>query len=482
MRAALSILAALFILSAAATGQDAKKNAGDADDRKKAEINEVAGQTFAHWIAQISAKDPSKREVAMRMVQDFEPEKAQKAVPVIIAELKKHNRPNPIDLSVRMSGAGALGMILSAVKEPNKEQVKDAVAILRAYAKDEQLIVRTRAVQALGQLTLQSLDVQDALDDVIRIANDPHTWQARQAGLETMTRIAQVKALLDKEAPPARVLGNLYKALNDNSMEVRVTAVKSLCVFKNLSAGQDVTRLRALEGVAAKDPEVSLHIWAELAIMTVKDKVETRHLLTVIKMLTFPGDPSIRVQAAQSLGMIGAQEIDDPKNANAKGDARNPKAKIKVLTGADRKLVVQKLTEGLNDDDLNVASACILALFQMEPDAAITPVAQMLNDKDRNRRMQAARVLAAAGEKARLAENSLIVKLFDPDAYVAAACISALVAMKSMNAVPALEKLAKDPQQKDPKVQEFVTEAATEAIRVIIDADKKKAKKDKAPN
>src|SRR5262245_39153732 len=107
MRIALSTLTVFAWLCAAGMAQDAKKK--DDKAQKPAEVTEVAGHDLKHWVGEIASKDPSKRELAMRMVLGFGPEKAQQAVPAVVAELKKHNKPVPIDLSVRVSGAVALG-------------------------------------------------------------------------------------------------------------------------------------------------------------------------------------------------------------------------------------------------------------------------------------------------------------------------------------------------------------------------------------
>jgi HEAT repeat protein len=473
MRNALSTLTALLFLCAAAFGQGPqKKDEKPGDDPKKApEVNEVGGRKLNEWIADISSKDPSKREHAMRMVLGFGPAKAQKAVPAILAELKKHNKPAPIDLSVRINGAVALGTILSAVEKPDTKHLEEAVTILKGFTKDPQVIVRTRAVQSLAQLAPRSEKVQDALDDIIRVCADTETWQARQAGIEALLVLTLVKSATSKEAPPPRVVNAFHKALGDNSMQVRTVAVQSMAQLKHLGNAEDARRVKALEAIATRDPEPSLHLLGELALMTAKEKIGTEHLAPVIKML-HNADPAVRIQAAQSLGLIGRSKIPDPK------DPTDPKKAVHALVGKERKHIKDELIAGLDDSDINVAAACIGALFQMEPDDSIQPIAQMLNHKEPARRAQAAQVLAALGTKAKAAngvEELLILRLADNNNGVVVHCINALAQMVSLNAVPALQNLAMDPKQ-----EEFIKTAANDAIKIIMDKAKED-KKGKAP-
>src|SRR5438128_194256 len=65
--------------------------------------NLVAGRTLEYWISEISSRDQSKSQNAIRAVMLFGPERAYQAVPVILDRLKKHSPATrqPVDLSVR---------------------------------------------------------------------------------------------------------------------------------------------------------------------------------------------------------------------------------------------------------------------------------------------------------------------------------------------------------------------------------------------
>ncbi len=445
----------------------------------------------------------------------------QDAVPAIITELKKHNKPGPIDLSVRINGTIALGTILSAVAEPDPKQVKDAVAILKAFCRDDQVMVRTAAVQALAALSMQAFAAtQDAMPDVIRVAGDRDTWQARQAGLTALAAMTFVKQHVDKAAakseefpPPKKEnLTAFINGLNDNSMEVRITAVQSLAKFKWAAGTPEQARaIKALEVVAHREiEEPSVQLWAHMAIMTIKEKLEGTHLAAVVKMLNH-ADPAIKVQAANSLGMIGQSKM-----KIGPGGKLGP-----ALAERDKKEIFARLADGLKDADLYVATACITGMFYVDAPEAIAEVAKLLTHEHAVYRAHAAAILAHIPDKAKAYEPLLMNLLLDPNGTVVVNCIDALVQIDSLNALPMLEKLAaesnkqmetlgadlkplekfaeglkeakkldKEQLEKVEKLhelsakyrqQEIIQQAATDAVRVILEHKAKADKKSKLP-
>ncbi len=73
MRFAFFTLVALGLVCTAGLAQDAKKKKDEkaADSKKMPEVTEVAGKKLDEWIKDISSKDPSRREHAMRMILGF---------------------------------------------------------------------------------------------------------------------------------------------------------------------------------------------------------------------------------------------------------------------------------------------------------------------------------------------------------------------------------------------------------------------------
>src|SRR3989442_13973238 len=68
---------------------------------------------FRSWIAVIPGRDRSQVEIAFQSIVQYGPELAKQCIPATLAELKKHKPPKaPIDMSVRVNSAVAMGMIL----------------------------------------------------------------------------------------------------------------------------------------------------------------------------------------------------------------------------------------------------------------------------------------------------------------------------------------------------------------------------------
>src|SRR5688572_12272634 len=72
------------------------------------EITQIAGRPFEEWLKDIGHKDPSKREIAIRSILGFGPERAAEAATPMLAELRRHTASFPIDTSVRTNIAIAL--------------------------------------------------------------------------------------------------------------------------------------------------------------------------------------------------------------------------------------------------------------------------------------------------------------------------------------------------------------------------------------
>lgn len=353
MRLLLCAAAAAVMLASTGLAQDAKTKDKDGDKesmKKEPEITEIAGKTLEQWVKEISTRDPSKRDLAVRTVVLFGPDRAYAlAVPALLAELRKHSASTPIDLSVRISAPTSLATILSGAKEPNPIHVRDAVVILRRLCKDEQAMVRVRAAQALSQL---GPEARNALPEMIGVAQDRDTWEARQAGVQALA----VMGTMDPSGAPPAAIAAIYRALNDSSMQVRLAAVQALA---RLGPFADMTTqgamIRHLETAAAKDTEPGVQLWAHMGMMTIKKAPLTEHLAPVTKLLRHP-DVSTRVQAAQALGMIG------------------PPAKSAIPT----------LISTLGDPDANVVGNSIIALVQIDATGAVPALQRLAKDPLQN--------------------------------------------------------------------------------------------------
>jgi HEAT repeat protein len=447
MRLALFTFCSLLTFCAAGFGQAGKKDAKKPDEKPKNEIHDIGGKTLIQWTREFASRDPSKREHAMRMVMMFPAKQAKEAVGPLLKELEKHSATRPIDLSVRISGCVAIGTILSSIPPPEKDDkgkfksededdikhVEAAVKLLRSFCKDSQVIVKTRAVQALKQIAMRYPPlVTPALDDANLVADDVHTWEARQAGLETLTMLAMIKAYQssqkkdkDKPAPPValpvKVWTTYQKRLDDNSQEVRLTALKSLSQFSQPPATLDklapLTKgalLKHIETVAHTDPAPSIRIWGHLTLMTLRHQIDKQQLKPIVDMLEDPEQSlAIRIQAAQALGMIGGQlQVLKKTKADEK-----PKIEPKIGEGV-QKYLFDALVITLRDKNSSLVGVGMHTLAQVDPALAVGPVVDMLRPKNmgltpeeaKALKAEAAKVLAGIGKQVAADKGNLCAR------------------------------------------------------------------------
>ncbi|MBI3406855.1 MAG: HEAT repeat domain-containing protein [Planctomycetes bacterium] len=307
-------------------------------------ITHIQGKTLEQWIKEIASPDPSKRENAIRTVLAFGPDRAYQAVPAILEHLDKHTVSAPIDASIRVNAAGALGVILGGVKDPDAKYVKKAVTLLKRLLEDSQSIVRYRAAQALGRI---GAEAKDAIPLLIVATRDPQTWEVRKEAAVALGLIGRE----EKKAPPQGVIDALYKALGDKASQVRLGAVQAITWLggpadKTYKAGM----IKSLEPVALKDAEPTVQIWAHMAIMSISHEVSDSHLEAVCKFLQHQ-DVAARAQAAEALATAGAKA----------------------------KKCVPALIETLSDPELTVVYWAIIALGRMESWGAVaTPALERI--------------------------------------------------------------------------------------------------------
>jgi HEAT repeat protein len=307
-----------LIAAVAANGQEKK-----GDIRKKpdfTQVTEIDGKSFDQWMKEISAKDPSKRAQAAHKILYFGPDRAYEAVPVLLAELKKHTPNYPIDASVRTNLAISLGMILGGVTDdPDIKYVNEAVTLLRRLCNDSQGIVKYRAAQALENI---GVDAKNAVTELIPMVKDSSTWEIRQAACKALGAVA----VDNEKGPNPLVLKALYGALNDSAVHVRLAAIQSLTYLGSNKALQaDLTK--NLDIVALKDSEPTVQMWAHMAIMSIHHNIMEERLNLIMQIATKADTVPAKIQAAQSLGTVG------PKARTTSGSL------IKMLGDRDHSVV-----------------------------------------------------------------------------------------------------------------------------------------------
>jgi HEAT repeat protein len=398
------------------------------------------------WMDEMTSKDPTRKELAMRAIMGFGPRKSQEAVPTL---LKAMANPDKTDLSVRLSGVEALGTILSNAEKPETKQIAEAMKIFQTLCKDDQVIVKTRAVQAIAQLgglasqtkkAKKEMDPEvlkhpDVLEEVIKaypeaskVAADKETWEARQAGIRTYTLICMLKMRgKTKWTPNTATMAVYYARLNnDNSIAVKIATIQSLAQIPLEDAVMKQDRLNALDRIINnKSDELQVLLWAHLVRISVVQEVTKRDLVPLCDYLKSK-DPTVRSQTAQAFGMLGEKAAKDEKgNVVEKGLAE--RSLIAAIKEEREHIAITKDKE--KDTSLGVLAGLMTALLEVDPPAGVTHVGKLLDDPESVIRVQAALALGGKGPKAKAASAQLRFHCTDTELGVAASCMNALLRM-----------------------------------------------------
>lgn len=325
-------------------------------ETEKKETNEVGGRSLSEWIKDITHKDPSRREVAIRAVVAFGPERAYEAVPAILAELRRNNASYPIDLSVRVSCATTLGMVLAAKRDADPKLVKEAVTLLTRLLKDGQAIVKLRAVQALGGIGPPY--ASGAVSDIYPLLRERYNYELRQTGAIAIGVLAS-----DRSVKVSTYLHTaLLELLTDPVSGVRQSACSALTtVGTPAEPAQKTALLRALEKLAKTDPEPSVQIWANYAVMGYNEKVGGPNLDAITQYLS-KGEVTDKMHAAQALGRMGSYAKDAAPAVIAR----------------------------LGDSNLDVVAASVWVLGRLESPLAIPALEKVAADKKQPEAIQKA--------------------------------------------------------------------------------------------
>ncbi len=327
---------------------------GNAQEKKGktefVEPTEVLGKTFKEWVKEIHARDPSRREEAMKTILAFGPDRAYEAVPEIIKELNRHKTAN-VDLAVRVNGIKTLTTILAHQKKHDPALLKDALAVYKMCLKDTQAIMRVQAVQGLPAL---GPIAHEAIDEVIPVARDFAAWELRKAGLQTLTIISPD----DKGVLSPKLLPELRRALDDPALQVRLFALNALGLVShaNIPKADEGLILTKLNSHLATETDKIGLIWTHVTIMSATKDVNSKHVGPIVKALRDP-DPKVRNQALAALGSVG------------------PKAKPFALAGVQ---------EALDDPDHGVGMLAIATLMQLHATESIPALQRIADNKKAN--------------------------------------------------------------------------------------------------
>ena len=286
----------------------------------------VNGKTLDQWIAVIEkSKDRSLTELALQAIVMYPPDISKRAVPAMIAELKKHSSITPIDLSVRTNLPLPMAAILASQEKPDAQQVRDAVEVLRKMTQDTQVIVRFRAVQALGQLGPLA---KDAVGELLKAVNEIQspTWELRHAAVTALGTVCfEQKAGTPARKDVVNALLSLH-GVHDLALKVRLASLNSLHVLRVAETEAYKKDLqRELEKMAKDDPDPLCKLRANLALYPLHTTAdEKKHRAKVVGDYLDNSDHLLRAEAAHAIGQMGPDARDQvPRLLKSLKDTRD---------------------------------------------------------------------------------------------------------------------------------------------------------------
>src|SRR5262249_36925153 len=184
--------------------------------------------------------------------------------------------------------------------------LEKVVKALKAMLKDSQSLVRWHAANALGRIGPKAAEV--ALQELIYAARDLNAWETRKAATFALGTVGYDA----KNGPEAKVVHALLYNLKsqETCAQVRLEAVQSLSVLGPPKREEDAELKKSiprhLEPLAARDPDKTVRVWAQMTIMQFTEVTGPR-LVAIARMLA-PTEPlPARAQAARALGLIGTK-------------------------------------------------------------------------------------------------------------------------------------------------------------------------------
>jgi HEAT repeat protein len=475
LTATLLAFAAGAVATTAAQKGGAKDGKTDKTETKKApqELTDIGGKSIDEWIKEIGSTDRSESSVAIKTVLLFPPEQAKKAIPALLDQLRKHKK-RAVDASVRVNAPTALVTLLSNIKDPPKEQVKEAIELLTWMLGDQQIVVRYRAIQALA---LCGPAAKEAIPKLIVLTKDFPTWETRHAATVALGVIAQPTE--KDKAPPSDVIQALYVRLHakqETSSQVRLAAIQSLRMLRVPESKSTLTFETEMEPVT-RDPKPLVRIAAHSALYKLNPKLKTMRRAAVAKLLT-SHETAVRLAAIFALGQIGADSKDRladlercvaDRDSNVAGAALHAIAEIGRTSVPARGFLSELIQNPKAELPIRVEAARALGGIGADAKSQRGMFAQILGDpkQELSLRIESARALGNMGEEAADQMSTLIKTATDKELPVAMISILCIVNMgdAGRRAVPALNTIAEDKNQPD-QVRRAAREAADHLFKL----------------
>jgi hypothetical protein len=502
----------MFTWAAAGLAQTGGEKKKDGEPKKDAEqITEktlIGGKNLAEWIKDISSSDRSQTELALTTVVNYGPELAVQAVPAMIAELKKQVK---IDMSVRMNAPVAISIILTGLKKPDENMIKDAVAAMRKLVlKDTESIVRYRTIESLGRMGPMARDSIPELAGIHAIGNG-ETWQIRHASAVALGTVA-IPIPIDKGPPPPpakEVVDALCKAASvsdEKAVKVRLAALSSMMNLSLAMVPNYQALLRSkLNAVIAKEPDTLAMLRARVVIFpALATPTERKAQIDTVATYLDKAEVSLanRLEAVSALNFYTNYVVPDPKEGAKAGpqphkaqaldamvkhglmSAAPPPQPVKLAVVAALDRAFEKDISGkagyqktLNlyltkESDPICRIRAHVTLFAMATAGAEkrpivqAVVAYLAKNQDSHVRCEAAQAIGHLGKEATSdADQQLMECVNDKDYDVAVCSIQALAQISATKALPRLAAITKDESM--PPVLRAAARDATDIINGV---------------
>jgi HEAT repeats len=259
----------------------------------------IGNKSIEQCIKEIGNKDVSRREGAIRYIALFPPDVAAKAIPAMLAELRRLNTQAG-DLSVRTAICVVVGEIFRTYDRVDVAVQRQAAATFQGCLHDREAVMRFRAAQALATI---GPEARGAINELLGLLKDQSTWEIRQAASQALGYIGY-----DKSAGPnPTVQRALFSELSDPALQVRLAAIQSIVYLGSPGdkAGADAY-VKGLEYAFRTDPEVAIQIWARVGVAHAQSNFSAEMLGPISKLMSDP-DTIVRNQAVQAMGTLGAK-------------------------------------------------------------------------------------------------------------------------------------------------------------------------------
>jgi HEAT repeat protein len=251
--------------------------------------DQYRGKTLSQWVKQISDRDPSLSEEAIRAVATFGPDAAKEANPALIEALSYR------DTGLRVNAALAITLI--GVHENHVDRAVPALA--RRLSEDNQAIVRLHAAVALGRL---DLDARPAIPQLVQAAKDPAAWEIRRAAVYALGRAGRATREKEIDMRAAKALIFLFSPNQEFCAEVRLMAVMALGSMGIPPSPVDKQAIIQAFNQATTDRYKAVAIWAHMGMMADGEPLDI-HMKAILSHLKGT-DFEAHLQALRALGTM----------------------------------------------------------------------------------------------------------------------------------------------------------------------------------